>query len=450
MSALVKNRQNILLNSAGKSILTELNNDISLRFPNKLFYKSPQSLELLYLNLEYDVTLFGNTNNQFNLLIVDDLGISTDYRVIVEFPSVINLDEDLAVLVAYSLNNLPITNYPGISFKCTNTSIENIVTNYQIEQEDYTNIFTITATRPCTFRFNVRDSIGPIMGFGNGVYNNTTAVEGTATASIESYKTIRSFNESGNDVSQFPNSNDLNCKMELYDSSNNLLTNLAHPGQDTSISINNTVGNIVYTNIGQLLKTLETAMNVFTNAFTPPAKFQVTYDYERDRVTMENLTGAKFGIGFDFIVSSGLITSGSLHKALGFLQQTYLGVTKITSIKRAISFQNIFSEDYVLLCSDLVNNNSDINVIGIGNGDNIKSNNILYAIPITEVTSFKPVDSSYYKINIESSKFALGYRDGVFNDDNPCKVHFYLRLLSGRHLKMATSWSAILALNFDS
>ena len=69
MSALVKNRQNILLNSAGKSILTELNNDISLRFPNKLFYKSPQSLELLYLNLEYDVTLFGNTNNQFNLLI---------------------------------------------------------------------------------------------------------------------------------------------------------------------------------------------------------------------------------------------------------------------------------------------------------------------------------------------------------------------------------------------
>jgi hypothetical protein len=127
-----------------------------------------------------------------------------------------------------------------------------------------------------------------------------------------------------------------------------------------------------------------------------------------------------------------------------------LGITSITSIKRAISFQNIFSEDYVLFCSDLVNNNSDINVIGIGNGDNIKSNNILYAIPITEVTSFKPVDSSYYKINIESSKFALGYKDGIFNDDNPSKVNFYLRLLSGRHVKCSTSWSAVLSLNFDS
>lgn len=450
MSGIIKNRQNILLNSANKNNLTELNNDLTLKFPSKLFYKSPQSLELLYFNLEYDVALFGNTNNQFNIVIVDDLGITTDYRVIVEFPPAINLDEDLAVLVGQALNAVPVTNYPGLSFKCTNTSIENIVTNYQIEQEDYTNIFTITATRPCTFRFNVRDSIGPIMGFGNGVYNNTEAVEGTATASIESYKTIRSFNESGNDVSQFPNSNDLNCKMELYDSNNNLLINLAHPGQDTSISINNTVGNIIYTNIGQLIKTLEIAMNQFANAFTPAAQFQVTYDYERDRVTMTNKTGAKFGIGFDFTVSSGIITSGSLHKALGFLQQTYLGITSITSIKRAISFQNIFSEDYVLFCSDLVNNNSDINVIGIGNGDNIKSNNILFAIPITEVTSFKPVDSSYYKINIESSKFALGYKDGVFNDDNPSKVNFYLRLLSGRHMKCSTSWSAVLSLNFDA
>lgn len=444
----MSNRQNILLSSVSKGVITELNNDISLRFPNKLFYKSPQSLELLYFNLEYDITLFGNTNNQFNIVILDDLGITTDYRVIVDFPPTINLDEDLAALVTTALNSLPIINYSGLTFRCTNTTIENIVTNYQIEQEDYTNIFTITSTRPCTFRFNTRDSIGPIMGFGNGIYPNTDIIEGTSTGSIESYKTIRSFNESGNDVSTFPNSNDLNCKMELYDSDNNLLVNITNPGQDVTISINNTVGNIIYNNIGQLLTTLEYDMNLHANAYTPPAKFQVVYDYEHDRVTIKNTTGAKFGIGFDFTTSSGVVTSGSLHKALGFLQQTYLGVTEITSIKRAISFQNIFSEDYVLLCSDLVNNNSDINVIGIGNGDNIKSNNILFAIPITEVTSFKPVDSQYYRINIESSKFALGYRDSIFSDTNPSIVNFYLRLLSGRHIKSSTQWSAIMTLNF--
>jgi hypothetical protein len=441
-------RQNILLNSASKGRITELNNDISLRFPNKLFYKSPQSIELLYFNLEYDITLFGNTNNQFNIVITDDLGIVTDYRVIVEYPPTINLDEDLAVLVTTALNSLPITNYTGMSFRCTNTAIENIVTNYQIEQEDYTNIFTITATRPCTWRFNVRDSVGPIMGFGNGIYTDTDIIEGTSTGSIESYKTIRSFNESGNDVSKFPNSNDLNCKMELYDSDNNLLVNITNPGQDVSISINNTVGNIVYTNIGQVLKTVEDAMNLHKNSFTPPANFLVIYDYEFGRVTIKNTTGAKFGIGFDFTTSSGVVTSGSLHKALGFLQQTYLGIVEITSIKRAISFENIFSEDYVLLCSDLVNNNSDINVIGIGNGDNIKSNNILFAIPITEVTSFKPIDSQYYRINIESSKFALGYRDNIFSDSNPSIVNFYLRLLSGRHIKSSTQWSALMSLNF--
>lgn len=444
----MSSRQNILLSSASKGTITELNNDISLRFPNKLFYKSPQSLELLYFNLEYDITLFGNTNNQFNIVITDDLGVTTDYRVIVEFPSTINLDEDLAVLVTTALNDLTLANYPDCVFRCTNTSIENIVTNYQVEQEDYTNVFTITSTRPCTYRFNVRDSIGPIMGLGNGVYPNTQSVEGTSTGSIESYKTIRSFNESGNNVSTYPNSNDLNCKMELYDSDNNLLVNITNPGQDITISINNTVGNIIYTNIGQVLKTLESAMNLHANNYNPPAVFKVVYNYEHDRVTMTNTTGAKFGIGFDFTTTSGVVTSGSLHKALGFLQQTYLGITEITSIKRAISFQNIFSEDYVLLCSDLVNNNSDINVIGIGNGDNIKSNNILFAIPITEVTSFKPVDSQYYRINIESSKFALGYKDDIFNDSNPSIVNFYLRLLSGRHIKSSTQWSAIMSLNF--
>jgi len=442
-------RQNILLNSSNKGIITELNNDIELIFPSSIFYKYPNSLELLYFNLNSDISLFGNTNNNFKISLVNNSGDVDTYNVIVNFEASYVNDSDLATAVQTALNNLSITD-ASVVFTCNSTSIANIVTNYEIEQESYTTIYNITSTYPCSFYFNVKDSIGPIMGFGNGEYLDTTNVQGTSTQSITSYNIINSFNESGNDTSTFPNYNDLNCKIELYDSSNNLLQNQLNPGIDITISINSTVGNIFYDNMGQILFDIQTAMNEFSAYFTPHANFQVTFDYNNNTTTITNLTGAKFGIGFDFDKTSGLTTTGSLHSILGFQQTRYLGITTITSVTPSISFSNTFAEDYVLICSDLVNNNTDINVIGIGNGNNIKANSILYAIPLSLSSSFRPIDSSYYKIDISSSKFSLGYKTKSYDLSNPSKVNFYLRLLSGRHLKMNTQWSAILTVNYSS
>ena len=66
-------KQNIILNSANKSDGQLLNNDLTLNFPNTLFFKSPFSLELLYLNIDYDITTFGNTNNGLKITYVNTL-----------------------------------------------------------------------------------------------------------------------------------------------------------------------------------------------------------------------------------------------------------------------------------------------------------------------------------------------------------------------------------------
>ena len=55
--------QNILLHSSNKNSDIDLNNDINIRFPNKLFRKAPNNISLVDFNLIADIQTFGNTNN---------------------------------------------------------------------------------------------------------------------------------------------------------------------------------------------------------------------------------------------------------------------------------------------------------------------------------------------------------------------------------------------------
>jgi len=667
-------RQNVLLHSSNKSNADELGNDINLRFPNTLFYKAPNSLELIYLNIEYDITTFGNTNNGFFIEFTNNLGQEFNKEVIVDFYAVPLLSETLTTLVydtmvgvlepyytvnfdiinkvaqnivtteyessifvntylnakiieliteIYSLNEevfedykiyfkvtnngiidltitdlsaIPVTNiyiedeiynrfslplvtsyyyrvaidinitnselenilighfntgevlqndilkypiegpktiileniiltalntissdlfstfspstnkytlafditstdivnirfinytnvvtfdtelrdmldiafnsqifpYYDLSFDIVNTNIENIITNYEVEQDLSTTLLTITINGNCILNFNVKESIGPILGLGNGTYENKEIIYGTSTQSIESYNLINVFNTSGNKLyaysidpltdltNLYPEYNDINCKMELYDSDNNLIPNIDNAGLDVTISINRNSGNLYYSNIGFIINIIQDEMNRYSSSFSPAANFLLTFDSTERKVNITNTTGAKFGIGFDFYkYSGGIVSGGSLHKILGFNQKQYLSVTSITSVKPIRAFQDLFAEDYLLFCSDIANGNTDINVIGIGNNNNVKSNNILYAIPISQAEKFQPVDSTYYSINIKASNLATGYANKIYNDDNPISVNFYLRLLSGRHLKSNMAWSAILALNYS-
>ena len=137
-----------------------------------------------------------------------------------------------------------------------------------------------------------------------------------------------------------------------------------------------------------------------------------------------------------------------MHYVLGFEQKSYLNLTTIESIKPSLSFENIFADDYILFCSNISNNTNDINIIGIGNADNIKSNDIIFAIPFSSIRNFTPVDSSFYKIDISNSSFSLGYKNKLFNDNNINEVNFYLRTLSGRCISSNCQWNALISFQF--
>lgn len=438
-------RQNILLSNANKSVVTNLNNDITLNFPSDLFFKPPIFLELINFDLSCEIVLFGNTNNTFEINITNDLGINKTYLIIVEFSVNIKTDYDLCQAIKTALNAVTYENY-DIEFDVTESTITNVVTNVKIEVDASTSAYSIKCTKPCTMLFTHKDSIGILIGFGSGVYENVTLVSGTSTQSIASYTYIDVYNDSGN-TGVFPNYNDYNCKMCLFDSNGTVLPNLLNVN-DTTISINSNIGLTHYDSIGKLSKVIEVAMNEHKNLYSPVANFVIDYDYMTNRFKIFNSTGAKFGIGFDFENIDSIISSGSLHQILGFEQKSYLNVTSIESTKKSLSYENTFSDDHILFCSDLSNNASDINIIGIGNANNIKSNSILFAIPFSKIKQFTPIDSSFYKIDISNSPFSLGYKARTFSEKRPNLVNFYLRTLSGREIAANCQWTSLISFTF--
>jgi len=441
-------KQNILLSNVNKSNVYDLNNDVTLFFPSNLFFKPPVSIELINFDLKHELILFGNSNNTILISYTDNSGELQKYNIIVDFTSQIKSDYDLAIAVQTALNDQVYDNY-SIVFTVTQSSIGNVVTNYKPDVDASTAAFTIQANNIFNISFDHKDSIGTLMGFGSGVYNNTNRVDGTSTQSISTYNYVDMYNESGNTY-EFPNYNDYNCKMTLFDSNGDVIDNIDHPGLDITISINWNVGLTSYDAIGKVLQVIETEMNRYNNSFTPIANFIVSYDYITHQVTISNVTGAHFGIGFDFqnIYNGSKDSTGSLHFILGFEQRSYINVISITSTKQSLTYENSFADDYLLFCSDISNNSSDVNLIGIGSGDNVKSNDILFAIPLVNASHFYPPNGDAYKINIGSSAFSLGYKNQVYNNENPCLVNFYLRTLSGRHILNNCQWSSLISFTF--
>ena len=449
-------RQNILLSSANKSVVTDLNNDITLNFPSNLFFKAPNYLELINFDLECELITLGSSNNTLIVSYTNTLGVYKSHIVAVEFSSIIKTDYDLAQALKTALNSEIYNNY-NISFDVQETSIVNIVTNYKVEVDSSTSSYNILSTLPCTISFKHKDSIGPLMGFGSGIYENITIINGTSTQSISAYNHVDTYNDSGN-TNRFPNYDDYNCKMCLFDSNGNYIPHSSNIN-DTTISLGSTIGLTHYETIGKLLIAIQQDMNTYANSFSPAANFSLTHNPKTNKITITNKTGASFGIGFDFEnikITSGFdfenindtITSGSLHYILGFEQKSYINVTSIESVKPSLSFDNSFADDYILFCSDISNNSNDINIIGIGNSDNIKSNNIIFAIPFSSIKNFSPVNSTFYKIDISNSAFSLGYKNKTFNDNNINMVNFYLRTLSGRCISSNCQWNALISFQF--
>lgn len=438
-------RQNILVSNSNKSVLYDLNNDVTLNFPSNLFFKAPNYLELINFDLTCEINIFGNTNNAFYIL-YEYNGIEQKYEIVIPFNKDIKSDYDLAQLIKTTLNSLSYIGKPDLVFDVSESSITNIVTNQKIELDSSTTSYSIKASEPVNISFNHKDTIGFLIGFGSAVYYDVVEISGTSTQSISSYMSIDVINDSG-DTNDYPNYSDINCKMMIFDSNGDYINNIDN-SNDTTISLNPHSSLNSYTNIGDLLRLLENEMNRYSNSFSPAADFNVEYLYDTNRVKISNSTGARFGIGFDIELTTNKVTSGSLHKVLGFEQKNYINILSITSPRISLSYENVFATDYVLICSDISNSSLDLNIIGIGSGNNIKNNNILFAIPLSKINNFSPTDSNFYRVSLSNSSFAIGYKNKIFNDKNPNLVSFYLRLLSGRSISSACNWSALFSFIF--
>ncbi len=438
-------RQNILVSNANKSVLYDLNNDVQLSFPSSLFFKSPNFIELINFDMIAEITLFGNSNNIISVGYKLENGEDIRYDIMIEFSEEIKTDYDLCQAIKLALNNNEYQEKPNLSFDVTESSILNVVSNVKIEVDSSTTSYSIKCTEVVDILFDHKDSIGPLIGFGTGRYVNVLNISGTSTQSINTYNYIESFNESG-DTKEYPNYSDFNCKMCLYDSNGNYIPNSSDP-LDSTISINPNYGLMKYESIGNLLLTIENHMEAYKSYFTPEANFDVNFDYNTKRVSIKNTTGARFGIGFDIKKETGNVTSGSLHSVLGFENKIYLNNTEFISPNPSKTFENTFPDDYILLCSNFGNSAADLGVLGIGNSNEVKNTNALFAIPYTMSRNFRPIQSELYRVNIANSNFSLSYKNRNFNN-NALFVNFYLRTLSGRHISSNIQWSALFSFIF--
>jgi len=241
------------------------------------------------------------------------------------------------------------------------------------------------------------------------------------------------------------NYDDRNCKMLLFDSNNNLIPNLTHPGLDTTISLKHTYDTAVYyDNIYKLLRDLEIELNRYITKFKPYAFFECIYNYKDNVVTIINKTGAKFGIGFDFLIDANIVSTGSLHKVLGFEQKKYLGLTSIVSTKKPLMYEYIYGGDSIYILSDLLKDgNPDINVFSLGNGQVPDVNNILYSVPMKDALDFHPqANDKDYSVELFQSKLTY-FGDQVLQlyENERIPVNFYIRLKSGRHIQMIAPYT---------
>jgi hypothetical protein len=439
-------RQNILVSNANKSVLYDLNNDVQLSFPSSLFFKSPNFIELINFDMIAEISLFGNSNNIISISYKLENGEDRRYDLIVEYSETITTDYDLCQAIKTALNSITYAEKPNLLFDVTESSILNVVTNVKIEVDSSTTSYFIKSTEVVDILFDHKDSIGPLIGFGTGRYKNVKEISGTSTQSITTYNFIECFNESG-DTKVYPNYNDFNCKMCLYDSNGDYIENEIDP-LDSTISINYNYGLVRYSSIGKLLLEIEKNMETYKTRFTPQAEFDVNYDYVSKRVSISNRSGARFGIGFDIRKETGNISSGSLHSVLGFEQKIYLNNTTFVSPNASKTFENTFPDDYVLVCSNFGNSAADLGVLGIGNSNEVKNSNALFAVPYSLSRNFSPRESALYSVNISNSNFSLSYKNKSFGSGEALFVNFYLRTLSGRHVSSNIQWSALFSFIF--
>lgn len=313
--------------------------------------------------------------------------------------------------------------------------------------------YTINTTDSSNFDldFTSRNSMGPIMGFNKDkTYTSLNTYTSSFVIPIERYNCIYVHNRANYTVPLFDQVDDANCKMMLYDSSNNLIQNNID-NNDATISLkynNPSDTSILYQNIVDYLQAIEDNMNEYSNSFTPAAVFKISFDYATYKITITNTTGAKFGIGFDLYNPLNQTNNyGAMNLELGFHKKKYLGINNITSIKKCRIVDYIYPNEYILLesveefyyidSSNITNFNS--RSYAVNPDDNLIDGNIIFALPLSNID--KEINSSYNK------EYVVDIDQQLIKNNNILNIEFYIRLRSGRHMRIF-SWDMLFSLDY--
>jgi len=438
---MVTDKRTFIVSNLHRDEANNLNNDITITLPNSIFSGKVEAVNLKHLSIDYAVETVGTSNYEFGIRYPETnllRTITLDIDAITS--NIVKTDADLADLIATSINSTLGTTEFHVYFDPIIISNQDVYRDNSELLNRYT-IFTINQVA-FTLDFSSKQSIGPLIGFGNDVYNGTFSYRGGNIPPVYAYESIHVANKAFDTIfKEYDNLNDIACKMDLYDSDNVLIPNRID-ARDTTISIPIADGYI--TSIHEFIGYIRTELNYYSSYFENSPTFDVDFDLDTYKFTFSNDKDVRFGIGFRFnrfdATLNPINNYGSLHNHLGFQKTVYLGYKRISSVKHARIFERAYISEHLFVCSDLIKYNYDTNLIVTESSGNSSKYESIFTIPISQIVdgSYSPPFEDEHRVRIHASMLAKQYNEDLDSDK---KINFYLKVSSGRHIKLNTQWS---------
>ncbi len=437
--------RDFIVSNLHRDAISDENNDITITLPDGIFSGKIEAANLKHLYIDYDVETIGSSNYSMAITYpATSNPIQINLNINYYMATIIRSDEDIADAIATAINTALGTTVFNVFFSNTAVGTQNVYRDNSNLLSNYT-IFTSN-----NVEFNMdmssKTSIGPLIGYGNNIYTGSSSYTGGNIPPVGAYECIKIVNSAYNpSLKLFDQDIDINCKFDMYTEDGMRIDNYIDT-RDATISIP-LINDYVYS-VNELIDLIETEMNRYSNLFNN-ANFTVEFSYETYRFTFSNSKNHKFGIGFRLDQGNGYNNYGSMHRILGFSKRNYLGITSITSTQEASIFDRSYVGDYLLIYSDLIKNNFDTSVIIPGNNNSSSMHEALFVVPTALIDngSYTPINKRDHRVRIHASKLAKLYNENL----NKTKtINFYLRLASGRHIKLNTQWSLILEIEYSN
>ena len=435
----------ILISNLHRDETSDINNQISVTLPDGIFSGKVEAINLKHLYIDFDYETIGTSNYE---IIISYPSTSNPVKIQLNInyylSTILKTDEQIADLLANSINNALGTTVFNVYYNNYNIYINDVYRDNSNLLANYT-IYTSNNVE-FNLDFSSTYSIGPLLGFGNMIYTGNNTYTGGNIPPIGAYESIKISNAAYNPTLKlYDQYTDFSCKMNLYNSEGILISNISDD-RDTTISLPITNG-YIYSPY-ELCTYLEIELNKYSSNFDDSV-FSVEFSYDTYKFTFTNSKNKKFGIGFRFDRGNGYNNYGSMHRILGFNKKIYLGVTSITSLQQALIFDNCYTNDYIMICSDLIKNNFDTSLIIAGSNNSASMYESLFTIPVTEIknNSYIPLHKQDYRIRIHASKLAKLYNE---NSSTKKAISFYLKSSTGRHIKLNTQWTLEIEIEYSN